>query len=266
MLIAQITDTHITRPGVLASGIVDTAAMLADCVAAVQALSSQPDLILLTGDLVDAGSPEEYARLRSLLAPLRQPLIAIPGNHDAREPFRAGFADQIWMPREGFIHFAQEVATPRGPLRIIGLDTLVPEESRGELCEARLEWLADTLAAEPAMPTLIAMHHPPFLTGLREMDEIGLTGRDAFADIVARNPQVKLVLCGHLHRNIQTSVGGCRAATCPSPAHQITLDFRPDSPATFSMEPPGFMLHRWTGEAFVSHVAVIGDYPGPFAF
>ncbi|WP_341675011.1 phosphodiesterase [Niveibacterium sp. SC-1] len=266
MLIAQISDTHVTRAGVLASGIVDTAAMLADCVAAVRALSTPPDLALLTGDLVDAGAPEEYARLRALLAPLGLPLLAIPGNHDAREPFRDAFGDQPWMPREGFLQFVHEVDSSHGPLRILGLDTLVAGESRGELCETRLDWLEHALAAAPDTAALIALHHPPFLTGLREMDEIGLSGRDAFADIVARHSQVKLILCGHLHRNIQTTVGGCRTATCPSPAHQIALDFRPGSPARFCMEPPGFMLHRWTGEAFVSHTAVVGDYPGPFAF
>ena len=68
MLIAQITDTHIKLPGKLAYQRVDTAAMLRDCVAAVASLKQQPDLILLTGDLVDLGSPEEYAHLKFILA------------------------------------------------------------------------------------------------------------------------------------------------------------------------------------------------------
>ena len=55
MLILQITDTHIKLPGKLAYKKVDTAAMLRDCVAEVMTLDPRPDVIALTGDLVDLG-------------------------------------------------------------------------------------------------------------------------------------------------------------------------------------------------------------------
>jgi hypothetical protein len=110
------------------------------------------------------------------------------------------------------------------------------------------------------------MHHPPFLTGIAHMDAIGLAGREAFAAIVARHPQIELILCGHLHRNIQTTVGGRRTLTCRSPAHQVALDLRPDAQIRLSMEPPGYMLH-WRNEGrIVSHSSVIGEYEGPFPF
>jgi len=262
MLIAQITDTHIQRPGQLAEGRVDTARLLQDCVAAVLALPAQPDLIVLTGDLVDAGDAEEYAHLRQLLAPLTQRLLLIPGNHDSRDGLRAAFPEHGYLPREGWLQYVVEA----GPLRIIGLDTLVPGASRGELCQARLDWLDKALTAAPGQPTLILMHHPPFLTGITAMDQIGLTGREAFTAIVARHPQVQLILCGHLHRNIQTLVGGHRALTCPSSAHQIALDLRPGAPLGYNLEPAGFMLHQWTSEGFTSHVAVTGSHPGPYLY
>lgn len=262
MLIAQITDTHIQQPGVLAEGRVDTARLLQDCVAAVLALPTQPDLIVLTGDLVDRGSAEEYAQLRELLAPLKQRLLLIPGNHDSREGLRTAFPEHTYLPHEGWLQYVVEA----GPLRIIGLDTLVPGRSRGELCAERLDWLDRTLAEAPGQPALIMMHHPPFLTGISAMDHIGLTGREAFAEIVAGHPQVALILCGHLHRNIQTTVGGHRTLTCPSSAHQIALDLRPGAPLGYNLEPAGYMLHQWTGEGFTSHVAVTGPYPGPYLY
>ncbi len=80
MLIAQITDTHIKLPGKLAYRKVDTAAMLERCVAELQALKQQPDLILLTGDLVDLGRPEEYDHLKAILSPLQQRIIATEGD------------------------------------------------------------------------------------------------------------------------------------------------------------------------------------------
>lgn len=262
MLIAQITDTHIKLPGKLAYGRVDTAQMLRTCVAELVKLDPQPDLIVHTGDLADFGLPEEYAHLKAILAPLEVPILAVPGNHDAREPMRETFAADGYFPVRGFLQFETE----RGGLRLIGLDTLVPGQGGGELCAERLAWLDTTLSQKPDIPTLILMHHPPFLTGIAHMDRIGLQGRDGFAAVMRRHDQVEAILCGHVHRSIHARVGGRAAMICPSPAHQVALDLRPDGPSAFRLEPPGYMLHRWQDRQLVSHAAVLGDWPGPFPF
>jgi len=262
MLICQITDTHIKLPGKLAYKKVDTAAMLRACVAEVQTLNPQPDLIVMTGDLVDLGRPEEYAHLQEIIAPLTQPLYVVPGNHDARDPMREAFKAGGYMPKSGFLQYAVE----DWPLRLIGLDTIIPGQGGGELCAERLAWLDKTLAEKPEAPTLILMHHPPFETGIGHMDDIGLKGAEGFAAVVAKHNQIELILCGHLHRTIHALVGGRATMTSPSPAHQVALDLRDDAPSRFRMEPPGFMLHRWRDGQLVSHVAPIGDYPGPFPF
>lgn len=176
MLIAQISDTHIKLPGTLAYGMVDTAAMLRRCVEELCVLAPQPDLIVLTGDMVDSGQSEEYAHMRSLLAPLRSPLVVIPGNHDDRASLRAAFADHAYLPASGFLQFTIDEPYP---VRLVVLDTVVPAEGRGELCAKRLAWLDDVLARAPARPTVVLMHHPPFVTRIGHMDEVGLTGRTA---------------------------------------------------------------------------------------
>lgn len=262
MLIAQITDTHLKLPGKLAYGRVDTAAMLRACVSALLSLDPQPDLIVHTGDLADFGRPEEYAHLKEILAPLRAPILAVPGNHDEREAMRAAFAADSYLPASGFLHYAEQ----RGPLRFIGLDTVVPGKGGGELCAERLRWLEATLAQEPETPTVVLMHHPPFLTGITHMDRLGLAGREGFAATMRRHAQVKAVLCGHVHRPTFARVGGRAAMICPSPAHQVALDLRPEGPSAFRLEPPGYMLHRWQDRELVSHVAVLGDWPGPYPF
>ena len=263
MLIAHITDTHIKVPGKKAYGKVDTARMLARCVEHLLALSPQPDLLVLTGDLVDLGRPEEYAHLRSLLAPLTLPLVVVPGNHDERDALRQAFAEHRYLPASGFLQFSID---DRYPLRIVGLDTLVPMEGRGELCQARLDWLEKTLSQAPQAPTVVLMHHPPFETGIAHMDALGLTGREGFAATMARHPQVQAVLCGHLHRHIHTPVGGRSAMTAPSPAHQVVLDLSPQGPSQFCMEPPGYLLHRWQAGQFLTHSVVLGNFDGPHPF
>ncbi|MBT9147261.1 MAG: 3',5'-cyclic adenosine monophosphate phosphodiesterase CpdA [Syntrophomonadaceae bacterium] len=263
MLIAQITDPHIKLCGKLAYKKVDTAELLRACIVALQQLKQQPDLILITGDLVHLGQPEEYTHLKSILAPLRQRIIVIPGNHDGREETRNAFREGGYLPAEGFLQFAID---NEYPLRLIGLDTVVPGEDGGELCPERLAWLDDTLHQKPDVPTLIMMHHPPFLTGIGHMDKIGLKGAKDFAAIMRRHPHVELILCGHLHRTICAMVGGCAALTCQSPAYQIAFDIDPQAPSAFFMEPPGFMMHWWNGSGMVSHTVTIGDYPGPYPF
>ncbi len=265
MLVCQISDLHVKVPGRLSYGKVDCAAMLARCVQAIRRLPQRPDCVVATGDLVDFGRAEEYAHLRRLLAPLDMPVYLLPGNHDERDALRAAFADHAylrqWLP---FVQYAIE----DWPLRLVALDSVIPGEGGGELCEARLAWLERALAARPDAPTLVFVHHPPFPTLIGHMDEQGLVrGREGLARIIARHPQVERVLCGHLHRPIQARFAGTLAATCPSPAHQVALDLAGDAASAFKMEPPAFQLHAWTrASGVVSHTAYIGEFAGPFPF
>ena len=264
MLIAQISDFHIKARGQIAYRVVDTATCLREAVAAIAALDPQPDMVVATGDLTDFGRPEEYALLRELLAPLKQPVYLIPGNHDERDAMRRAFSGDGYLPAVGFLHYTVEDY----PLRLVALDTVIPGEAGGRLCDERLGWLERTLSASPERPTLIIMHHPPFATGIAHMDRIGLADAAAFAAILSRHPQVERVLCGHLHRAIQARIGtNAIASTAPSTAHQVALDLRPDGPSRFMMEPPGYQLHLWRPESgVVSHTGVIGRFAGPYPF
>jgi 3',5'-cyclic AMP phosphodiesterase CpdA len=257
MLIAQISDTHIKPEGALAYGRIDTSAFLARAVDHILHLDPRPDVVLATGDLVDGGTPGEYARLRHLLAPLPMPVYLIPGNHDDREALRQAFADRPYMPRDGFIQYVVD----DGPLRLIAVDTLLPGKAGGRVDAERLGWLDARLAEAPAKPTMIFMHHPPFKTAIEYMDEIGLEGADAMAEIVRRHPQVERVVCGHLHRSIQSRWAGTLAMTAPGTAHQVGLDVRPAADLSLTLEPPGYALHLWRPDlGLVSHVANVGEF------
>lgn len=244
-------------------GRVDTAGLLAACVSRLAELDPAPQFVIASGDLVDLATAGEYAHLRVLLAPLPMPVYVIPGNHDDRRQLRAAFSDQAWLPRSGFLQYVIDA----GPVRFVFLDTLVPGQDGGELCEARLGWLAQRLAEAPERPTVIVMHHPPFLTGIANLDDMGLAGAEGLARLLARFPQVERILCGHLHRSIQVRWHGVLASTCPSTAHQVALDMRTGEALCYAMEPPGFQLHTWTAATgFVSHTLVTGRYPGPYPF
>jgi 3',5'-cyclic AMP phosphodiesterase CpdA len=264
MLIAQISDLHIRMPGQKAYRVVETDRFLPPAIQAINALDPQPDIVIASGDLVDFGRPPEYAHLRGMLDSLSVPYFLLAGNHDERVQLMQSFGDLPYVRQAGeFLQYTVEDY----PLRLVTLDTVVPGASHGELDAGRLAWLADRLAEQPGRPTVIAMHHPPFATGVEHMDEIGLLrGAPELEALVARHPNVERILCGHLHRTIFRRFGGTVASTCPSPAHQVVLDLRRQGPSAFVMEPPGFQLHEWRDGALNTHHAYIGTYPGPYPF
>jgi Icc protein len=265
MMIAQITDLHVRPRGKVAYERVDTNAMLETAVATIEALPRKPDLVIASGDLTDCGLAEEYEVLRDILEPLSMPFYLVPGNHDRRAELFAEFGSDGYLKNDdGFLHYTIE----GHEVRLIGLDTVVPGHGHGEMCAKRLAWLEGRLAERLEQPTLIFMHHPPFSTGLADMDRINCRNGASMAGVVRRVDNVERVVCGHHHRPITVRWGGTIGSVAPSTAHQVTLDLVPDgSASSFTMEPPGFHLHVWSKEAgLVTHGVTIGTFDGPFPF
>ncbi|MBM3539606.1 MAG: phosphodiesterase [Alphaproteobacteria bacterium] len=258
MLIAQISDLHVRAPGKQLYGRLDTAGYAERAVAAIAARTPAPDLVLVTGDLVDAGAADEYANLRRVLDALPMPYRLIPGNHDARDALRAAFPDHAYLAgAEGFICYTIEGF----PLRLVALDSLDAGRVGGRLCEARLDWLDARLSEARDKPTMIFLHHVPFLTGVTHFDEAVFFGAEAFAAVVRRHPQVERVVAGHVHRSMSMRWAGTTFSTCPSTAHQFVLDLNPENHVDYALEPPGFQIHAWrAGQGLLTHTLPIGDY------
>ncbi len=263
MLLAQLTDLHVMPKGLFAYGRVDTAQMLRNAVTQLNRLVPRPDAVVITGDLADKGEPTAYAHLREILAGLAIPHYVIPGNHDRMDNFRAAFGDHAYLPTSG--EFIQYVIDDF-PLRIVAAHSVMAGRTDGAFCAERLDWLDRTLAEKPGVPTLVMMHHPPFATGLTHFDVVGMPDTAGLERVIAKHRQVERLLCGHVHRAIQTRFGGTIASACPSTAHQVALDFRPDGMDSFTLEPPGFQLHRWNGSTLFSYTVNVGDFDGPFPF
>ena len=265
-LIAQISDLHIKRPGELAYAKVDTAAALERCIAQLNAMRPAPAMVVCSGDLVDGGDDDEYRHLADLLAPLAIPLVAIPGNHDARTPMRRAFPAQPYARPEG----AMDLAVRVGPLDLILLDSSVPGKSHGELEPDTLAWLDATLTADAKRPALVFLHHPPFVTGITHMDVQNLRNAGDLAAIVRRHKRARIVAAGHVHRAVTTLFAGVSATICPAPNHAVDLDLAALRPPSLKIEPPAFHLHAWFADDqfghVVTHVVPIGDFDGPHPF
>jgi 3',5'-cyclic-AMP phosphodiesterase len=256
MLIAQISDLHFLPKGTLAFGRVDVAGCLERALDHLNALEPGADAVLITGDLTNDGDAAVWAELMGALRRLKAPIYPLPGNHDDRELMRAAFAHLELLPAAGPLCFAVDL----GPVRVIGLDSLIPGDPSGRLGPEQLAWLDDRLDAAPEKPTLVALHHPPFRTGIDHMDAMMLGDADALAAVIGRHRQVERLLCGHVHRSVQCRFAGTLAQIAPGTAHAVQLTLA-DAPPRWVMEPPGVLLHEWReGRGLVSHLDLIGEF------
>jgi Icc protein len=228
MILAQLSDPHMRLPPE------DEGAgeALAAAVRAVLALDPLPDAVIVTGDLADGARPAEYERVRELLAPLPMPVHLLPGNHDDPSVVGAGYAVRV------------------GDLRLVACDTTIPGRDDGEL---DLDWLEACLAEDGDAPTVVAMHHPPILTGIGGLDALGLRNREAVGRVLERSPQVRRVIAGHVHRGAFGVIGGCGVVSCPSTNLQAKLEIGAEG-FTIVREPPAIAVHALVDGQVVSHL------------
>lgn len=264
-LIAQISDLHLKAGNKLTYGVVDTLGALRRAVDHLNASHPRPDVVVISGDLVDFGRADEYAVLHPELARLRMPFYVVPGNHDVREYLLAEFADHGYLPTSA--EAPLDWVVEEHPVRLVGLDSTMPGAHGGQLLDAQLLWLDDLLSRRPEAPTVLILHHPPFVTGIGHMDREPFINAAGLERVIARHPQVERLLCGHLHRPMQRRFAGSLSCVCPGTSHQIVLDLQAAAPAHFNLEPAGYLLHRWhPQQGLVTHNAVFGEYPGPYPF
>jgi Icc protein len=265
VLIAQISDLHVKPAGLRAYQHVDTAAALARCVKELNRLVPRPDLVVISGDLVDAPCKAAYDHLVQLLSPLEIPFAAVPGNHDDRDLMRVALPDG-YARAAGALHSLRAIHE----IDVVLIDSIVPGRDYGALDADALTWLQGVLAASPARPALLFLHHPPFVTGIGHMDVQNLRNAGEFAAILRQHQRARLVAAGHVHRATLTSFAGAAATICPAPNHAVALDFNGDLPPSFRIEPPAFHLHVWFADdefgSIVTHWIPIGDFEGPYRF
>ena len=233
--IAHLTDTHFgNRP--------EVAERNRRVIEAVRRL--QPDVVIVTGDVADHGTAEEYAEAREALGVLLGPVLWCPGNHDVRE----AFAEAIFgAPTAEPLDVVFEV----GGFRFLMLDSLVPARDgrrvdHGELSEPTLSWLEDELEAS-ALPSFVCLHHPPLPMGIDWIDEIRLRDSAGLEAIVTRHPQVVGTLVGHFHTACATTfagrpllIGGGVSSVVPLVAEGL--------PRIWEDAPPSYAVHLVTDD------------------
>ncbi len=257
MLIAQISDPHIVARGEKAYGIAPTADYLRRCVEHINQQFPTPDLVLVTGDICNSGALEELEYAASLLEELRYPYYVIPGNHDDRMGIWATFGGRACPDRsQGFIQYVIDDYD----LRFIALDTVVPGEPGGEICDLRTRWLDQRLSEDLQKPCVIFMHHPPLKCGVLETDQDGFEGAELLESVIKKYQHIERILCGHIHLASCAGWAGTVVSTAPSTGMQLVLDLSLQKASAFTLESPAYQLHYWTNQQhLVSHTVSVDN-------
>jgi len=155
--------------------------------------------VLVTGDVADHGLTEEYEQARDVLTS-RHPLLACPGNHDARSPFR----EVLLKEPAGDAPVNQAYRTASAMFALC--DSSIPGQDDGRLSDETHAWLTAQLEITPSeVPVFVAFHHPPLPLQAGPIDAIRLSGEDRLAELVTRHRNVVAVLCGHAHSPAATT-------------------------------------------------------------
>jgi len=203
--VAHLSDTHLLAHGVRQYGVVQPADGLRMALERVCRLDPAPQALVFTGDLADRAEEDAYAEVRKMVEPVATELGAevvwVMGNHDERAPYARGLFDS---DDDG----PQDRVYDVGGLRIVALDTSVPEYHHGELSPEQLEWLRALLATPAEHGTILAMHHPPIpVPTVEPAAIIELLDQDRLAEVV-RGTDVRQILGGHFHYSSHSVFAG----------------------------------------------------------
>ena len=106
---------------------------------------------------------------------------------------------------------------------------------------------------------IVAIHHPPILTGMKTMDKYNLRDSEKLKGILSEFPGELKLVCGHMHRNITAFFGSVICQISPGTSHCVNMDFREDAPHSLIREPGAFLLHEMRG-GIMTHTIPIGYF------
>ncbi|MEY8710783.1 phosphodiesterase [Mangrovibacter phragmitis] len=263
MLLAQISDTHFRSHNQKLYGFIDVNAGNADVVAQLNALREAPDAVIVSGDIVNCGRPEEYQVARQVLGALRYPLLVIPGNHDDKAhflEFLRPLCPQLGNDPDNIRYVVDHFAT-----RLLFIDTSRTGTSSGWLTPETVAWLDKQLGDTPDKPAAVFMHHPPLPLGNAQMDPIACENGHLLLELITRHPNLVRVFCGHNHNLCMTQYRQAIIATVPGTVHQVPYHHEDNRPY-YDMSPAACTMHRQVGEQWVSYQHSLAHFAGPWLY
>ena len=109
--------------------------------------------------------------------------------------------------------------------QVILLDSQVSSAPHGELSAYQLDWLKMKLAENPARHSLVVLHHHLLPTNSAWLDQHNLRNAHEFSEILSQFNNVKGILYGHIHQEVDGYWLGYQTMATPA----TCIQFKPDS-------------------------------------
>ncbi|MBO8433969.1 MAG: metallophosphoesterase [Tyzzerella sp.] len=114
------------------------------------------DLLIITGDLTEDGESEDYRILKEKVVEFTEgkiPVVVTLGNHDDKASFRKGWLGEAGSDEPYFdVYETNE-------FDIVSFDSSSSTNSSGNITEAHICWLKNTLEERKSKPVIIITHH-----------------------------------------------------------------------------------------------------------
>ncbi len=225
----HITDTHLFADQKACLLGVPTLESFQAVISEIDIKNIEFDAIIATGDISQDHSSLSYQYFVDGLANWSQPCYWLPGNHDYQKEMEAVFAQSSLIKCEQVLlgeHW-----------QLILLDSQVRGKPYGWLGDEQLALLEKALSQYPERHALVALHHHPISTGSKWLDQHQLHNQEIFWSHLARYEQVKGIVCGHIHQDLDTLYLAKRVLAAPS----TCIQFLPKS-EQFALDPisPGW--------------------------
>lgn len=219
-VIAQLSDLHL-------HGQIGIDSSYHKCLSMLEfAKHYKPKLLLLTGDLVNDGIREGYDWLFEQLHNTGIPFLCLAGNHDTTEEVgtHLPFHQRRFLPKALDTRLIRQhkliINLSQGTWQILAINSAVLGQTIGQIDAPTLKFLTREL--DTGLPTIIAMHHHPITVQSAWIDAYMLQNHQQFWQALAPFPNLKAVLCGHVHQaHHLPSPTGSSVYTCPATARQF---------------------------------------------
>ncbi len=188
------------------------------------------DLLLLTGDIAQTPVATTYKKIVEIVSSYPTPCICLPGNHDDPQVM----AEILNTPQ---ISCAPSFETDSWSL--IFLNSQKPGSAGGHLADPQLTYLNQQLNLKTDTNIAIFMHHHVIPSGSVWMDTMQVENHQQFFSLINPHQQVKTVICGHIHQDLEKIVDKRLFLGTPSSCFQFKpqqIDFEVDS------KPPGYRV------------------------
>lgn len=183
---------------------------LQQVIEAITQLQPRPDAIIVSGDIAEHGSEQEYLAFLTLLEPLNITVHLLAGNHDDSDVMKD-------VLDGGLCNTVSPVDI--GSWQLLLINSQVAGASHGHVSHSEMQRLDETLSANKG-PAIVALHHTP-VSPCADPD-CQLANHEEFLALLQSHGNVKIVLAGHTHQADKTATHGLQVFTAPSTFAQVS--------------------------------------------